>query len=445
MTERDFVKGPAPGRGLCLTGVPYARFESAVRLFGAPSPVDPSAMGDCVEMSQFPQSESRLTSLMGSPPQHRDIGDSLSLNIWGPVRAAGQKYPVLIWIHGGGWVSGSASWPWYDARQFAEEQGAIVVTMNYRLGLWGFLDLENENRGDSPGLDRGSQDQLLAFEWVLENIEALGGDPAEITLAGQSAGAFNAALLASRPQVNARIRRLLLQSAPLGIPFLTSAQAGAIAETCGSELGRRGHTPAPSGLLSASTAELLKITAKAAAIHASDNRPGVPTFRPRSPLGGDAASIQDLYLHPPEALQPVDVMIGTTSNEMAAFMNGADGDAIAAETAALFTSPADDLSRLLAGRGNTVIRYEYGTPVEKLDACHCSDLPYWFGTWAAWRQSPLLAGVGRGLFQQRATEYRTLVGRFLRGEYEGIKTTENIDVGIPTERDSRLQRASGQR
>lgn len=140
--------------------------------------------------------------------------DCLYLNIWTPADAQpGDKLPVFFWIHGGAFLHGCGAEKEFDGEQFARN-GVILVTINYRVGALGFFthpDLAAEN---SEGLcgNYGIYDQIAALSWCRENIAAFGGDPDNITTAGQSAGSMSVQILISSPLTRGMIRRAILQS-----------------------------------------------------------------------------------------------------------------------------------------------------------------------------------------------------------------------------------------
>src|SRR5829696_6547352 len=131
-----------------------------------------------------PQGPSRLRAAMGdfSYPQSDDC---LTLTIWTPSPDAARR-PVLVWLHGGAFISGAGSLPWYSGATMARRGDVVVVGVNYRLGALGFMHLPGVSL---PNL--GLLDQFAALEWVSRNIAAFGGDPDNITIAGQSAGGFS--------------------------------------------------------------------------------------------------------------------------------------------------------------------------------------------------------------------------------------------------------------
>ena len=126
--------------------------------------------------------------------------DCLTLNIWIPAKPASEKLPVIVWFYGGGFVAGSASEPRYDGENLATK-GVIIVNPNYRLGVFGFFshpELSKESGHNASG-NYGLLDQVAALQWVVKNISAFGGDPRNITIAGESAGSFSVSALMASP------------------------------------------------------------------------------------------------------------------------------------------------------------------------------------------------------------------------------------------------------
>ncbi len=133
----------------------------------------------------------------------RDSGpseDCLYLNVWTPATSAGARLPVMVWIYGGGFAAGAASEPRQDGENLARK-GVVVVSFNYRLGVFGFFthaDLARESGHNSSG-NYGLLDQVAALEWVHKNIAAFGGDPGNVTIFGESAGSFSVSALMASP------------------------------------------------------------------------------------------------------------------------------------------------------------------------------------------------------------------------------------------------------
>jgi para-nitrobenzyl esterase len=157
--------------------------------------------------------------------------DCLFLNIWTPAKSASDNLAVLVYIHGGGLTEGSGSVDVYDGEELAKK-GIIVITINYRLGVLGYLahpDLTAESPNHASG-NYGFLDQIAALKWVQENIQAFGGDPSRVTIAGQSAGAASVRALIISPLAKGLFHRAITQSGstftsgPMGARTLTDGE-----------------------------------------------------------------------------------------------------------------------------------------------------------------------------------------------------------------------------
>jgi para-nitrobenzyl esterase len=141
--------------------------------------------------------------------------DCLTLNIWSPARESGDRLPVMVWIHGGGFNRGSARMPLYNGENLAMK-GVVIVTLNYRLGYFGFFGhplLTVEARAENaPTANFGLLDQIAALQWVQRNIGAFGGDPANVTLFGESAGGISTLALMTAPMARGLFHKAIIQS-----------------------------------------------------------------------------------------------------------------------------------------------------------------------------------------------------------------------------------------
>lgn len=162
-----------------------------------------------------------------APPQPLSE-DCLYLNIWAPAQKGGEQYPVLVWIHGGGFTGGAASCAVYDGAEMAK-RGIIFVSINYRLGIFGFLShpelTEGSDKHSSGNL--GIMDQVAALKWVKENIASFGGNPAAVTIAGQSAGSFSINALVASPLARGLFQRAIAQSGGLLNGRISKSKAAA--------------------------------------------------------------------------------------------------------------------------------------------------------------------------------------------------------------------------
>ena len=172
--------------------------------------------------------------------------DCLYLNVWTPAKKANEKLPVFVWIYGGGLSSGSANCDIYDGAELAK-QGIVFVSLNYRVGVLGFMahpELSAESGHNASG-NYGFMDQLQALKWINENIAAFGGDPDNVTIAGQSAGSFSVNAQIASPLAKGLFQKAICQSGGIlggrlmqnlsdaekqGQQFMELAEAGSIEE-----------------------------------------------------------------------------------------------------------------------------------------------------------------------------------------------------------------------
>jgi para-nitrobenzyl esterase len=227
--------------------------------------------------------------------------DHLTLDIWTPAGPCAPA-PVMVFVHGGGFIAGSTRADLYDGRAFARD-GVVLVTVNYRLGIPGFLHLE-----DAPD-NRGMLDVLAALHWVEDNIAAFGGDPDNVTLFGQSAGAILVGGLLADPGSRRLFRRAIIQSGT-GTGALTPEQAQRVTAAAGKELGRE---PTARNLSDVPDERLIDLTPLLAAVdlHIGD------TFHP---LGSLTPFSLVLDRQPADIVaaghgSDVDLLIGSNTDE----------------------------------------------------------------------------------------------------------------------------------
>ena len=235
------VEGVAAEGVVAFKGLPFAKAPVGERRWRAPEAL-PAWQG-MRDASQFgaacPQPISRPGSIYASPLDKIDE-DCLFLNIWAPEKA--EKAPVIVWIHGGSLVTGAAHEGMYEGTALAQRD-AVIVSINYRLGVLGYMahpELSAENPQNISG-NYGLLDQVRALEWVRENIAAFGGDPENVTIAGESAGALSVMYLMASPKARGLFHKAILQSAYLiSTPELRVSTHGELpAEDGGRLLGEK--------------------------------------------------------------------------------------------------------------------------------------------------------------------------------------------------------------
>ena len=220
-------------------GIPYAQPPVGPLRWKPPQPAaawtgtrDATRFGnDCM---QKPLADSRAPGISE---------DCLTLNVWTPTSAG--RLPVMVWVYGGGFVEGSASLPLYDGARLAK-QGVVVVSLNYRTGVFGFLahrQLAAESPEHSAG-NYGMLDVLEALRWVKANAAAFGGDPDRVTVFGESAGASMLDLLLVSPLSTGLLQQAILESPGAMRPLSTLAEAEAIADVVGPDLAALRAMPA---------------------------------------------------------------------------------------------------------------------------------------------------------------------------------------------------------
>ena len=205
-------------------GVPYALPPVGALRWSVPQPA-PAWGGTRSALRYAPACIQGGSPWPPGTPTETQSEDCLYLNIWRPADAqSGARLPVMVWIPGGGWTDGSGSAPLYDGSRLAR-RGVIVVTINYRVGAFGFLAHEALSR-ESPHASSGNyglRDQVAALRWVHDNIDAFGGDATRVTIFGQSAGSMSANLLTVSPPARGLFQRVIGQS---GAVFVPVAMAG---------------------------------------------------------------------------------------------------------------------------------------------------------------------------------------------------------------------------
>jgi para-nitrobenzyl esterase len=358
-----------------------------------------------------PQTAARLVAAMGNYARVQDE-DCLTLTIATPAPDE-KRRPVMVWLHGGAFTTGAGSLDWYNGSRLARCGDIVVVGINYRLGALGFLC-----HADIADGNLGIDDQRVALRWVRENIAAFGGDPAHVTLVGQSAGGGAIAALLLDPEGRGLFQRAILQSPMLPQPPVPRAAA--------EERGNRYLALLDADPRTASVTQILDAQAKLTRAWVGDGAVW-PPFAPNVLEAMTAASFTDAIA---DAAVDKAVLIGWTRDEFGAFfgadpvMQALDADGattrvkiIAGDASAIepyrkpglrpvewladflcdhvFALPSQRFGAALARRGGKAwsYRFDWAPPDTAFKACHCLDLPFIFGNWdGAWRGAPMLAG-----------------------------------------------------
>ncbi|WP_380169811.1 carboxylesterase/lipase family protein [Kineococcus sp. DHX-1] len=408
VTTAGGVRGRAADRGVVsFRGVPYAAPPTGLRRFAAPAPVDRwEGVREARDPSPVAPQDPR--SGYGWSPAAGE--DHLTVDVHVPADFP-RDLPVLVWIHGGGWVSGSGSAPGYHPAAWVR-RGFVVVSMNYRLGFEGF--------GAVPGAphNRGLLDQVAALRWVAENVRAFGGDPDRVTIAGQSAGAASVAALLCARDARGLFRRAI--AASITGETVTVAQAERTAEL----VARAARVPATrEGFAGLPPVRLLAASDTVAQDLAADPRAGVRgavpllyhpvvdgdvvtgPFMEGDQAGGDPAvdllvqnAADEWTLFSRSGFAPVAatfeqvaefaVAVGLPASavqDYRALLPSADpgalGDAVLSD--ALFAEPSRRFARAHTARGGRthLARFTWRSPAlgGRFGATHGLDVPFAFG------------------------------------------------------------------
>ncbi|KAA6223691.1 carboxylesterase/lipase family protein [Streptomyces albofaciens JCM 4342] len=370
-TAQGAVRGLRRGDTAAFLNIPYAAPPRGAGRFAPPRPHEPwDGVRDATAPGpNAPQSERRLGNVDMSP--YFGTGwsrgeDYLTVNVWAPA-ASGGGLPVMVFVHGGGFVAGSTRSALYDGSAFARD-GVVLVTLNYRLGIAGFLDI--------PGApaNRGLLDAAAALRWVQENIAAFGGDPGNVTLFGQSAGATLVGGLLADPGAVGLFRRAIVQSGN-GRGAFTGEQAARVTRAAAEDLGIGPHADAFAEVSDE------RLVATAARLTGIDLR----TTTHRDPLLGLSPFGLVLDAQPAEALAAgpgpgVDLLIGTNAEEANLYL--VPVDTYATSTAEDVDDTAarshPDPARLVAAYRKTRPGASYGA----LRSAVMGDALFGAGSWA---------------------------------------------------------------
>jgi len=217
-TTAGKIRGTASAGLRQFKGIPYAAPPTGVRRFRPPAGVEPwSGVRDAATFGA-----ACMQPANGVVPAGIAISeDCLTANVWTPTAAADGARPVMVFIHGGGFTEGTAAEPDYDGADLARK-GVVVVTVQYRLGPFGYLDLSSAGDQYTSSGNNGLLDQIAALRWVRNNAAAFGGDPGNVTLFGESAGAISASAIMGSPLADGLYQRVILES---GTPANVSDRA----------------------------------------------------------------------------------------------------------------------------------------------------------------------------------------------------------------------------
>ncbi len=302
----ETTSGPVQGQVVNDTavfrGVPFAAPPVGDRRWREPQPVQPwSAVRQAVSAAPSCPQKRGLSLEGGGDPGELDE-DCLYLNIFTPRADPSASLPVMVWIHGGALIFGGGGLAIYDGSALAR-RGVVVVTINYRLGPLGFF-AHPALAKESPGgaVNFGLLDQIAALRWVQSNIGAFGGDPAKVTIFGQSAGAQSVLALMASPLASGLFRGAIAES-PYGVPSHTRAKASATGAAIASAVGLPGGDAGMAALRSIPAERLASLDGKGLSL-----APGFIVGDPAVPM-----PLLDAFQQGREAAVPL--IVGSNSDD----------------------------------------------------------------------------------------------------------------------------------
>jgi para-nitrobenzyl esterase len=215
-TAAGKIRGTMEDKVWAFRGVPYGASTAGSGRFMPPEKPQPwTGVKDTVELGhRSPQAASGLIPEVAAVDANEPSGeDCLMLNVWTPGASPGHKRPVMVWLHGGGFTSGSGGFKIYDGVNLAGKHDVVVVTVNHRLNAFGYLylaDLGGAKYANSANV--GMLDIVAALQWVRDNISNFGGDPANVTIFGQSGGGAKVSTLLAMPSAKGLFHRAVIES-----------------------------------------------------------------------------------------------------------------------------------------------------------------------------------------------------------------------------------------
>ncbi|HTR98850.1 MAG TPA: carboxylesterase/lipase family protein [Bacteroidota bacterium] len=311
-----------PGSGVCVfRGIPYARPPVGSLRWKPPAAVEPwSGTRECTQFAPgCIQPEQKIIRGITGPQSE----DCLYLNVW-TAGNPGDKRPVMVWIHGGGFTIGSGSQATYDGLSFAED-GAVEVTLNYRLGPFGFMAhpaLSAESPEHASG-NYGLMDMIAALRWVRDNVAEFGGDPGNVTIFGESAGSAAVGCLIASPRARGLFHRAIMESGvPVHLPLLHEVSPGdSTAEAAGVAIAREAGIAGAESADGAVAARLRALPADAL-LRAANPRIGLfgGGRRMGPAVDGDLLPRQPLEAFASGEANNVPVIIGSNADEGTLFL-----------------------------------------------------------------------------------------------------------------------------
>ncbi len=407
------IKGTVRDGIAVFQGIDYAsceRFEEAVPINSWDAVYDATRRG-----SVCPQRSCRLASVIGEEKGTSIDEKRLCLTVYAPENAAPGSLAVMVWVHGGSYLTGGSEEQRYSGERLVRKGNVLVVKISYRLGALGYLWLPEENIGNL-----GLKDQITALQWIQDHISGFGGDPSRITVFGQSAGAHSVASLIASSVEKPLFKRAVLQSPPLGIN-ISPRKASRIAKEFLKLLAEARESKEASngkagGKINGKTGEKIEVKAGGKILQ----KPAIKILREASIDEILDAQEAIVAKNPVLAFMPIlkeptripeaiikgrlQVVCGYAAQDASPFLKPAmdrlfgtkAGNAIVSFiTKRVFAAPIEKYTEKLrkAGLQADIYHISWAPKGNPLGSCHCIELPFILGFKEDWTEAGMLEGI----------------------------------------------------
>ncbi|MFW6730854.1 MAG: carboxylesterase family protein [Synechococcus sp.] len=357
-----------------------------------------------------PQAPSRLEFVQGplaplTMEEHCQV-----LSVFTPATQG--KRPVMVFFHGGAFVSGGGELPWHDGDKLAVEQDVVMVSVTYRLGVFGYF-----RPSGGPDPSPGMSDQVASLQWIKANIASFGGDADNVTVFGQSAGGCSIETMLAWGHGGELFKRAILQSGTKAFA-LTRAEVDKTSQQFVAELGHDPKDASVDDLLAAQGRLARKLSP-----HISWS-----AVLPETPTGS-----------------AVDVIAGWTRDDALVFVLMEKNEKAVPGTEARYLDERREMNSLVweggartlareiteKGRRACLYRFDWKAPASELGACHCIELPFLLGSQEAWRAAPALAGADWAEIESIGKRMRKIWADFARGGHADTGWSTDVVRVLP--------------
>jgi para-nitrobenzyl esterase len=453
------VRGTSSAGIDVFRGIPYVAPPVGILRWRPPQPI--KAWDGIRDATDF-GSACMQSNVPFTPPLKGMSEDCLTINVWRPAAASGAKRPVMVWIHGGGFYNGTSGTLLYDGAPFAK-QGVLFVSFNYRVGRFGFFahPALTQEHPEEPLGNYGFMDQIAALQWVRGNIAAFGGDPENVTIFGESAGARSVDAMLIAPDAKGLFQKAIIESTTHGWHSEPPVRRREGSAPSGESIGEAFLDKEHLGHLDAAALRALPAATIVSGL-------GQTSPQPTTFSMVDSKILTNTFARAFEkgAFTPVPLIIGTNDYEAKVFEYGIDYDgllkrfganrdplmkayeglypdpserSIRVMTEAVFYEPTRAIVRSFARKGQSVYFYRFPYRAEALrsktpGALHASELPFVFDNLAQTPATSMGPAWTKALFGESLTftDHDLATAKSINGYWINFAKTGNPNgPGLP--------------